>query len=306
MRYIKIFSYLNECFCLNKFSLRFFSSIGFLFLLFCLSLSLFIFFTVADLLFVYMFFEFSTLIVFLFILVFGYRINKRKAAIYLISYTIFGSVFFMLGLVIIYMKCFTFDWYLLFSLDLIPFYYKRILYFLFYVPIAIKIPVIPFHVWLPEAHVEASTECSVLLAGLFLKLGFYLLIRFFIPFFHVVYLFFLTIPLTLSCLTIVYISLLMFGQQDLKKLIAYSSILHMNIALLGGLILCDNFGWFGCIYSLFVHGIVSSGLFFLTGCLYLRYRTRLIGYFSGLQMSNPLLNFFFFFFSRCFRFARFW
>ena len=165
--------------------------------------------------------------------------------------------------------------------------------FFFFISFATKVPILPFHIWLPEAHVEASTEGSVILAGLLLKLGLFGIIRFLIPILPKACLYFTPLVYTISIVSIFYLSFTIFLQSDIKKIIAYSSIIHMNFALLG-LFSGTYLGIQGSVFLMFSHGLVSSGLFIVAGALYLKYRTRNIFYFQGLSSSNPVLaNFFF-------------
>jgi NADH-quinone oxidoreductase subunit M len=154
----------------------------------------------------------------------------------------------------------------------------------------------PFHLWLPEAHVEASTVGSVILASVFLKLGCYGMLRFVIPFFPYVSLYYSAIVAALLLVSILYSTLVAMVQVDLKKIIAYSSIAHMNFAALG-LFTFTLTGFSGGMMLFIGHSFVSSALFFLTGSFTERFGSRLVKYTSGLGRYTPQLASCFLFFS---------
>lgn len=154
----------------------------------------------------------------------------------------------------------------------------------------------PFHVWLPEAHVEAPTVGSVLLAGVLLKLGTYGMLRFLIPLFPQANNYFTPFVFLLSIIAIIYISLTALRQIDLKKIIAYASIAHMNYVVLGMFSL-NLTSYVGSIFLMISHGLVSSALFFSIGILYDRYKTRILKYYGGLVVFMPLFSFFFLIFT---------
>lgn len=160
---------------------------------------------------------------------------------------------------------------------------------------SLKVPIFPIHIWLPEAHVEASTEGSILLAGLLLKIGLFGIVRFLIPIFPKMVFYYYPLIASLTLISIIYVSFIIFLQLDIKKIIAYSSIIHMNFALLG---LFSNTvtGLQGSIFMMFTHGFISSALFTLIGFIYIRFNSRIIYYIRGLKNYYPIFSTFFFIF----------
>jgi len=153
---------------------------------------------------------------------------------------------------------------------------------------------VPFHIWLPQAHVEAPTAGSVILAGILLKLGGYGFLRFSLSMFPEASRFFAPLVFTMSLVAIVYASLTTIRQIDLKRIISYSSVAHMNYTTLG--LFCFNIeGLEGSFFLMLSHGLVSSALFLSIGVIYDRYGTRIIRYFSGLTQVMPLFSFVFLF-----------
>ena len=169
------------------------------------------------------------------------------------------------------------------------FIYEKFLWLAIFFAFAIKVPMIPVHIWLPEAHVEAPTSGSILLAGVLLKLGTYGLLRFLIPVFPLATIYFLPLVYMLCIIGIIYGSFTTLRQIDLKKIIAYSSVVHMNFALIGLFSLTLE-GIQGSIYLMLSHGIVSGALFLCIGCLYDRYHTRILNYYSGLVITMPIFS----------------
>nr|YP_010619975.1 NADH dehydrogenase subunit 4 [Xiphosiphonia pinnulata]WAX03988.1 NADH dehydrogenase subunit 4 [Xiphosiphonia pinnulata] len=263
----------------------------FLFLEFCLIQI----FCVIDILFFYIFFESVLIPMFLIIGIWGSRERKIKAAFQFFLYTLIGSLFMLVAIIFIYSIKGTTDllslWFTNFSFNL-----QLILWILFFFGFAVKIPMIPFHIWLPEAHAEAPTAGSVILAGVLLKLGGYGFLRFSLPLFPSACLYFNPLIFLLSLIAIIYGSLTTLRQIDLKKIIAYSSIAHMGFVTLGIFSLNIN-GIEGSIILMLSHGLISSAMFFCIGILYDRYNTRILKYFSGLNHVMPLFVIFFMFFS---------
>ncbi len=162
----------------------------------------------------------------------------------------------------------------------------------FFLAFAIKVPMFPFHTWLPDAHVEAPTPGSVILAGVLLKMGTYAVIRFLIPFFPEAIDAYTPFLITLSIAGIIYGAMVAFVQKDLKKLVAYSSVSHMGLVMLGIFVL-NLHGVQGGIYQMIGHGLSTGALFILVGMIYERRHTKMISEFGGLARIMPLFALFF-------------
>jgi len=173
---------------------------------------------------------------------------------------------------------------------------QKFLWFAFFLSFASKVPMIPVHLWLPEAHVEAPTSGSVILAGVLLKLGTYGFIRFSLPLFPEASFFFAPLVYTISVIGIVYTSFTAIRQTDFKRIIAYTSIAHMNLVILG-IFSFNSVGVEGAIFQSLSHGFVASALFLVIGVVYDRYRTRLVQYYGGLAITMPIYVFVFLFFT---------
>lgn len=271
------------------------NNLYYLVMLYSLVLILCIVFLTRDLFIFYIMFEMSMLPLLFIILQYGSRINKIKATKYYFFYTLVGSFFFLVALFLITDIAGTTD-LLLLKRIFFPIgnsFVLKLIWINLFIPFAIKIPIVPFHSWLPEAHVEAPTEGSVLLAGILLKVGAYGIIRFLFDLLPSVSLFFSPFILLLVSISILYSTFILFRQVDLKKIIAYFSIIHMNFALLGLFTFTHN-GITGAIFIFFIHGLVSSGLFICVGFLYQRFHTRNYLSYSGLFTIFPVFTFLFF------------
>lgn len=254
-----------------------------------------IFFSLNLLLF-YISFESVLIPMFFLIGIFGSRARKTWAAYLLLFYTICGSLFMLLGILYLYNFAGTFNIEVfLFDLKLED-NVQTILWLCFALSFLAKIPVFPLHIWLPEAHVEAPTVGSVVLAGILLKLGVYGLIRFNLILFPKASLLFSPHLIAICAIGVIFASLCAISQSDLKRIVAYSSVAHMNLVVIG-LFSYNSAGLTGAIFQSISHGFVSSALFFLIGFLYSRYHTRSVHYYSGLVKVMPLFSFFFISFS---------
>jgi len=212
--------------------------------------------------------------------------KREYAAIKFFLYTLFGSVFMLVGILVLYFHTGTLD-----MMALIAHGYPRGIqlwvFAAFFIGFAIKVPVWPFHTWLPDAHVQAPTAVSVILAGVLLKMGTYGLLRISYPMFPEGAKFF-AIPIAiLGLIGIIYGALVSMAQKDLKKLVAYSSVSHMGFCMLG-MAAMTNMGISGCLFQMFSHGVITGALFILVGVIYERAHTREIAAFGGLGAKLPV------------------
>ena len=252
-------------------------------------------FSVLDLLGFFIFFEATLVPIFLIILRGGSRERKARASFLIALYTLLGSIFMLFNIIYILNKFGSTNYIYLSGLAFSA-TDQKILWLTFFLAFAAKIPVFPFHIWLPEAHVESPTIGSVILAALLLKLGIYGLIRFGLPLFPYGQEYFKQIIATLTICSFTYTNFAAIRQVDIKKVIAYSSVVHMNLIVLG--ILCISVESLdGAIYQMIAHGIVSGALFFCIGIIYERYATRFIWYYGGVAFILPLYSIFFLIFT---------
>jgi len=206
--------------------------------------------------------------------VWGSRARKIRAAYLLFFFTLIGSLLMLLGLLYIFNTVGSVNLEYLFCYSF-TFQEQYWLWLAFFLSFASKIPVFPLHIWLPEAHVEAPTVGSVLLAGILLKLGVYGFLRVSLTLFPDASLFFSPFLYLICALGVVYASLTAIRQTDIKRIVAYSSIAHMNLIVIG-LFSFTLIGLDGALLQTISHGFVASALFFCIGILYNRYGSRSI------------------------------
>ena len=252
-------------------------------------------FCVLDLLLFYIFFESVLIPMFLIIGIWGSRERKILAAYYFFLYTLFGSVLMLLSILYVYFQVGSTNYEILLTFSFLE-YEQKFLWFTFFLAFASKVPMVPVHLWLPEAHVEAPTAGSVILAGVLLKLGTYGFIRFSLPLFPKASFFFTPLVYTIALIGIVYTSFTAIRQSDFKRIIAYTSIAHMNLVILG-IFSFNVIGIEGAIFQSLSHGFVASSLFLIIGVVYDRFRTRLVQYYGGLASVMPIYIFVFLFFT---------
>jgi NADH-quinone oxidoreductase subunit M len=241
-------------------------------------------FCALDIVTFYIFFEGVLIPMFLIIGVWGGG-RRIYAAFKFFLYTLAGSVLMLLAILYLYFTAGTSDIPTLMMLQIPP-SVQIWLWLAFFASFAVKVPMWPVHTWLPDAHVEAPTAGSVILAGVLLKMGAYGFLRFSIPMLPDASQFFTPLMFALSCVAVVYTSLVALAQQDMKKLIAYSSVAHMGFVTIG-IFTFNAQGIQGAVFQMLSHGIVSGALFLCVGVVYDRMHTREIARYGGLVERMP-------------------
>ena len=252
-------------------------------------------FCVLDIILFYVFFESVLIPMFIIIGVWGSRERRIRAAYMFFLYTLLGSVLMLLAILYIYYQVGTTDYQILLTTTFDP-EVQKLLWLAFFASFAVKVPMLPVHIWLPEAHVEAPTAGSVILAGILLKLGSYGFLRFSLPLFPYASVYFTPLIYAFACVAVIYTSLTAIRQTDLKRIIAYASVAHMNLVLIG-MFVYNLQGLEGSILQQLSHGLVSGALFLCVGVIYDRHHTRLVKYYSGLAHTMPIYIAIFMFFS---------
>ena len=237
-----------------------------------------------DLVVFYIFFEAGLIPMFLIIGIWGGP-KRVYAAFKFFLFTLLGSVLMLVAIISIYWITGTTDVTQIFEIK-IPVKYQYVLWLAFFSSFAVKMPMWPVHTWLPDAHVEAPTAGSVLLAAILLKMAGYGFLRFSIGMFPVASEYFTPLIFTLSIIAIIYTSLVALMQEDMKKLIAYSSVAHMGFVTLG-IFTFTSQGIEGSIFQMISHGLISAALFLCVGVLYDRVHSRLISSYGGIVNVLP-------------------
>ena len=237
-----------------------------------------------DLLVFYLFFEGGLIPMFLIIGIWGGE-RRVYSAFKFFLYTLLGSVLMLIAIISIYWITGTTDVEKLYEIG-IDTKYQNLLWLAFFTSFAVKTPMWPVHTWLPDAHVEAPTAGSVLLAAILLKMAGYGFIRFSVGLFPVASEYFIPLIYILSLIAIIYTSFVALMQEDMKKLIAYSSVAHMGFVTLGIFTFTQQ-GLEGSIFQMISHGLVSAALFLSVGVIYERMHTRLIANYGGLVSVMP-------------------
>jgi NADH-quinone oxidoreductase subunit M len=242
-------------------------------------------FAALDIVLFYIFFEGGLIPMFLIIGIWG-GARRVYASFKFFLYTLLGSVLMLVAIMAMYMTAGTTDIVALMAYEF-PISMQYLLFLAFFASFAVKMPMWPVHTWLPDAHVEAPTAGSVILAGILLKMGGYGFLRFSLPMFPDASVYFAPMIFGLSVVAIVYTSLVALMQEDIKKLIAYSSVAHMGFVTMG-LFALNRQGVDGAVYQMISHGFISSALFLCVGVIYDRMHTREIKAYGGLVNRMPI------------------
>lgn len=249
-------------------------------------------FSALNLLLFYGFFEVILIPMYLIIGIWGGE-ERVYAAVKFFLYTFFGSVFLLIALIYIYSQTGTFEFTELAErMPLLSLQVQQYLWLATFISFAIKVPMVPFHTWLPDAHVQAPTAGSVMLAGILLKLGGYAFLRVSLPMLPEASEYFSVYVMWISGFAVIYASLVALAQKDMKKMIAYSSVAHMGYVTAGIFSLTIS-GISGAIFQMISHGLISSALFLIVGMLYERHHTKEISRYGGVASSMPMLATFF-------------
>ncbi|MDZ5761319.1 complex I subunit 4 family protein [Lyticum sinuosum] len=250
------------------------------------------FFLAKDIVLFYILYEFILIPTFIIIGVWGGK-NKNYAAMKFFLYTFILSIISLVAIIFIisFLKNSDID-YISNNINIIPKEYTIWLWIAFLISFAVKIPMIPFHTWLPDAHVEAPTGGSIILAAILLKMGGYAMQKILIPFFPEISENFSNLIIGWSCFTMIYTSFIAFSQQDMKKMIAYSSISHMSY-LTASIFAGTKYSQLAATIQMISHGLISAGIFLLIGIISEITHDRSISKYSGIARTNPKIAVFF-------------
>jgi proton-translocating NADH-quinone oxidoreductase chain M len=253
-------------------------------------------FSTGNLFVFYIAFEVILIPMYILIGSYGSRSKRVLAANHFFLYTFMGSIFMLFSLIYIWSVVGNLNITSLMKYSGFSFNESCVIWLSFFFAFAVKVPMFPFHIWLTEAHVEAPTSGSILLAGVLLKLGTYAMFRFLIFLFPTPTIFFASFVKVLAIISSLYCAINALRQKDIKRVVALSSVVHMNVSLLG-FFMFKLEGVVGNLFSGVTHGIVSGALFYLVGVIYDRFRTRNVLHVSGVVNLMPVFSVFFFLFT---------
>ena len=256
-----------------------------LILLFYIELCLILTFSTSNIFFFFFFFEASLVPLYILVQIWGRGLKKKQYAMFsLLFFTLTGSIFLLCGILLMFNFTNTVDFRVL-TFEKVTFSNQLFLFFLFFLGFAFKAPMFPFYSWLPEAHVEASTSVSILLAAIFLKIASYGILRIILFNLHLASFYLHNFIVLINIVSIFVVFFLALTQTDLKKIIALSSIGHMNYIIIG-LFTYDPKAILGALIYMGAHALISSALFILIGILYENTNTRDLLNFSNIKSYN--------------------
>lgn len=252
-------------------------------------------FCARDMFLFFMFWELELIPMYFLIGQWGSGEKAKASAMKFVLYTFFGSLFMLLGILLLHFYNFavygnmTADFtQILISSPQFPIFMQVLISILLLIGFAVKMPIVPFHTWLPDAHVDAPTPVSMILAAILLKMGAYGIIRFNMQLLPEAFKLIVPALVVFAIINIIYAAFVAYSQTDLKKLVAYSSISNMGIVLLG-LCTLNVMGFSGAVFQMLAHGVISAGLFMLVGIIYIRTKTREMSELGGLGHVMPKL-----------------
>lgn len=251
-------------------------------------------FCAQDLFLFFLFWEVELIPMYFLIAIWGSG-RAQYSAMKFILYTLFGSVFILAAILVLYFSYYqatgnlTFDMQFLGQFQQYPMLIQLIAFAGFFIGFSVKLPTVPFHTWLPDAHVDAPTPISMILAGVLLKMGAYGMLRFNVSFLPEALQVVAPYIALFAVINILYGAMVALSQEDMKKLVAYSSVSHMGIVLLG-IAAFNEAGLNGAMFQMLAHGVISAGLFMLVGTIYIRTHTRDISKLGGLFKQIPVIS----------------
>lgn len=249
-------------------------------------------FTSTDIFLFFLFWELELVPMYILLLKWG-SANKTKTATKFILYTFLGSIFILIGFILMYMFNFLYTGNFdanIYSLDVSTMNntLALVIFTLLFIGFGIKLPILPLHSWLPDAHSQAATPVSIILSSILLKIGAYGIFKFNFELFNETFTQLSTFIMILACINIIYASFCAVIQKDLKRIIAYSGIAHMGIFLLA-LSAMNEIGFTGAIYTIISHALISAGLFIIAGLIYKKCGTKNILKLNGIGVKMPIL-----------------
>lgn len=248
-------------------------------------------FNAADIFLFFLFWELELIPAYFLIAKWGEGQSSKKSAMKFVLFTFIGSLFMLLGLLILHYFNFLSSGSLngqisQYDLSGVALNLQLLISLLLLIGFGVKLPMVPIHTWLPAAHTDAPTPVSMLLAGVLLKTGAYAIIRFNLEVLPNIFVYLAPILAVVALINIIYASILAYAQTDIKRIVAYSSISHMGLILLG-ITSLNIIGYTGAVFHMVAHGLITSGLFMICGIVYLRCKTRNIKELSGIASSAP-------------------